>query len=109
MVPLKWNISQDSVTSRYTKPPEKQFNYGTAGFRDVSSSLNSTVFRCGLLAALRSHKCEQTVGLMITASHNPEPDNGVKMVESNGVHRATHCQIARFPMACHSPLAPVLR
>lgn len=27
---------------------------------------------------------------MVTASHNPEPDNGVKMVESNGMMHFTH-------------------
>ncbi|KAL5016259.1 hypothetical protein ScPMuIL_005848 [Solemya velum] len=58
--------------------------YGTAGFRANSELLSHVMYRMGLLAALRSKKKKATVAVMITASHNPEEDNGVKLIEPMG-------------------------
>ncbi|KAK9861384.1 hypothetical protein WJX84_003574 [Apatococcus fuscideae] len=58
--------------------------YGTAGFRSVADLLPSTVFRCGALMALRAGALRQVTGIVITASHNPEQDNGVKLVDPSG-------------------------
>ena len=63
----------------------KHILYGTAGFRDnVALPLQPVFLRVGILAAIRSIHKNAIVGVMITASHNPEQDNGVKMIDHDG-------------------------
>ncbi|XP_016486490.2 phosphoacetylglucosamine mutase [Nicotiana tabacum] len=70
--------------ARFPPPKGVRLSYGTAGFRADASLLESTVFRVGILAALRSLKTGSVIGLMITASHNKVADNGIKVADPSG-------------------------
>ncbi|XP_078236666.1 phosphoacetylglucosamine mutase isoform X1 [Pogona vitticeps] len=68
----------------HAKPPGLSLQYGTAGFRTKAENLDHIMFRMGLLAVLRSKQKKATIGVMVTASHNPEEDNGVKLIDPLG-------------------------
>ncbi|KAL5670846.1 hypothetical protein ACJX0J_015152, partial [Zea mays] len=68
-----------------------RFSYGTAGFRADGATMAPAVCRAGILAALRSVKLAgAAVGIVITASHNPIGDNGVKIADPDGGMMAQH-------------------
>ncbi|KAM9018753.1 phosphoacetylglucosamine mutase isoform 1-T3 [Ara ararauna] len=71
-------------SSLHPKPAGLTLQYGTAGFRTKAEQLDHVMFRMGLLAVLRSKAVAATIGIMVTASHNPEEDNGVKLVDPLG-------------------------
>ncbi|KAJ8600646.1 hypothetical protein CTAYLR_006918 [Chrysophaeum taylorii] len=66
---------------RRQRPP--QLKYGTAGFRADAKLLWVAMERVGILAAIRGGGKKAT-GVMVTASHNPERDNGCKIVDTDG-------------------------
>ncbi|XP_061756751.1 phosphoacetylglucosamine mutase [Nerophis ophidion] len=68
----------------HPKPADLVLEYGTAGFRSNAKHLDHIMFRMGLLATLRSKKTKAAIGVMVTASHNPEEDNGVKLIDPMG-------------------------
>ncbi|XP_053566456.1 phosphoacetylglucosamine mutase [Bombina bombina] len=71
-------------STQHAKPPGLILQYGTAGFRTKAEHLDHVMYRMGLLAVLRSKKTKSVIGVMVTASHNPEEDNGVKLVDPMG-------------------------
>ncbi|XP_046642419.1 phosphoacetylglucosamine mutase-like [Daphnia pulicaria] len=78
------NKSQQLGTEKYPRKSEKWIQYGTAGFRTKAEELTHVLYRMGILAAFRSMQKNAIIGVMITASHNDEPDNGVKLVDPHG-------------------------
>ena len=63
----------------------KTYDYGTAGFRYDHKLLPHIFIKMGILASLRSYSQQgKAVGLMCTASHNLEDDNGIKMADPDG-------------------------
>jgi len=59
-------------------------HYGTSGFRDHHSKIESISIQIGIAMTLLSIRENRSFGIMITASHNHYDDNGVKIMDHKG-------------------------
>ncbi|XP_013185087.2 phosphoacetylglucosamine mutase [Amyelois transitella] len=85
MPPSSLRVVYAFAREMHPKNSDVFIQYGTAGFRTKANLLEHVVYRMGLLAVIRSRvKNGRTIGMMITASHNLEPDNGVKLIDPDG-------------------------
>lgn len=85
-------MSASEVIRLLKKYPPKlsKYAYGTAGFRYDASVMEAVLVRVAVFCAWWYPQLQKdvtmldTVGIMVTASHNEENYNGVKLVEPNG-------------------------
>lgn len=66
----------------HSHPLQLEYDYGTAGFRYAATVMAPVMVRVGLVSRLLLG--EQNMGVMITASHNDESYNGVKISNPDG-------------------------
>ncbi|OAG28818.1 phosphoacetylglucosamine mutase [Nematocida displodere] len=70
--------------NRFKRETVRTVDFGTAGYRTESQVIADIVLRAYLVCLIRSSAENRPIGMVLTASHNPERDNGIKYVDSTG-------------------------
>ena len=76
-----FNVIENDMIETFSLKSKNQILFNQSNRADT---LYHVTYRTGILAALRSRLTDSIIGVMITASHNPEDDNGLKIIEPDG-------------------------
>ncbi|KAH9385216.1 phosphoacetylglucosamine mutase [Nematocida major] len=68
----------------FKKSMDEPVSYGTAGYRTKHMVIKDIARRAYLFCLVRSSALGKPIGLVLTASHNPSPDNGIKYIDHTG-------------------------
>lgn len=75
----------DSELYQILKQKKKTYTYGTAGFRYEAPFMKPICLRVGLfMDYLSKYFFPDALGIVISASHNPKEDNGLKLISPDG-------------------------
>jgi phosphoacetylglucosamine mutase len=85
------------VLNDHPLPEGYAFSYGTAGFRTLGERIPPVAARMAVLIYIRgltacSLPGPRRMGVMVTASHNAAPDNGLKIINLDGGMLPLECE-----------------
>jgi len=81
----KDKLLYEKYLNTFVKKYNRHIAYGTAGFRDHADFLEHVSLRVGIFQGIVAKlEIRKVLGVIITASHNPLEDNGIKQTDFDG-------------------------